>query len=144
MPNKRDLKLDQYGISRHRYGELKNFCLQYNEWRDELKYNTTTVRSKVITDMPICHGGSNPMEALVEHRIELEHKCEMVEQSLIKAIGDTYNGDMEELYPRMLKSIVNDHINYAYLDEVCSIPCGCSKFKEIRRYFYFLLSQYKK
>jgi len=144
VPNKRDLKLDKYGISGHRYGELKNYCLQYTEWRDELKYNTTTVGSKVITDMPICHGPGNPMENLVDRRMELEEKCALVEQNLIKAIGDLYNGDMEELYPRVLKSIINDHISYAYLDDVCNIPCGCNKYKAIRRYFYFLLSKSKK
>jgi hypothetical protein len=144
LPNKRDLRLDKYGISKHRYGELKDFCLQYQEWRDELQYNTDTVHSKVITDMPICHGTGNPMETLIERRLELENKCEMVEQSLIKAVGDLYNGEMEELYPRMLKAIINDNINFAYLDEVCNIPCGCSKYWQIRRYFFFLLSQRRK
>lgn len=144
MPNKRDLKLDDYGISTHRYRELKNFCLQYEEWRDELKYNTDTIKSKEITDMPISHSGGNPLENLAIRRADLEKKCEMVEQSLIKAIRDIYDGELEELYPRMLKAVVNDDINYAYLDEVMNIPCGRNTYWKIRRYFFFLLSKCRK
>lgn len=144
MPNKRDLKLDDYGISGNRYRELKSFCLQYQEWRDELQYNTNTVKSKEITDMHISHSGGSPLENLVNRRIELEEKCTMVEQTLTKAIRDIFIGDMEELYPRMLKAITNDEINYAYLDEVMNIPCGRNTYWKIRRYFFFLLSRVRK
>lgn len=144
MPNKRDINLDDYGISGNRYRELKSFCLQYQEWRDELQYNTNTVGSKIITDMPICHSGGNPMETLIEKRMELEEKCTMIEKALTKAISEIFIGEMEELYPRMLKSIINDDINYAYLDEVMNIPCGRNTYWRIRRYFYFLLSKRRK
>ena len=144
MPNKRDLKLDGYGISTNRYHELKSFCLQYQEWRDELQYNTDTVRSKVITDMPICHGGGNPMEALIERRMLLQEKCALVEQNLFKAIGDIYKGELSDLYPKMLKAIIYDDINYAYLSEVMNADCGRNTYWKIRRYFFFLLSGVKK
>lgn len=153
MPNKRDLKLDDYGISRRRYQELKAFCLQYDEWRDELKYNVSTVKSKNITDMPICHTGESVVENQAIKREPFHDKCEMVEQTLIQAIGDISaksrdkkildNIEMviEVLYPRMLKGIVNDHIDFAYLDEVMNIPCGRNTYYKIRRYFFFLLSE---
>lgn len=144
LPDKRDLSLDEYGISGNRYRELKNFCLQYQEWRDELQYNTDTVRSKVITDMPICHGGGNPMELLIERRMLLQEKCAQVEQNLFKAIGDTYNGELSELYPKMLKAIINDNINYAYLSDVMNADCGRNTYWKIRRYFFFLLSKCRK
>lgn len=144
MSNKRDLKLDDYGISKRRYQELKAFCLQYTEWQDELKYNTDTVKSKNITDMPICQTGENAIENLAIKRKELQEKCDMVEQTLIKAIGDIFQGDIESLYPRMLKAISNDDINYAYLDEVMHIPCGRNTYWKIRRYFFFLLNQKRK
>ena len=140
MPNKRDLKLDDYGISARRYQELKAFCLQYSEWRDELKYNTSTIKSKNITDMPICHTGESVVENKAIMEKELFDKCEMVEQTLIKAIATLYKGEWEGLYPRMLKAIVNDHIDFAYLDEVMNIPCGRNTYYKIRRYFFFLLS----
>ena len=144
MPSKRDLSLDNYGISGYRYRELKNYCLQYNEWQDELKYNTTTVGSKVITDMPICHGQGNPMETLVDRRIELESKCQLIEKTLENAISALYNGEVMCLYPIVLKAIVNEHMSYNYLDEVCCIPCGHRKYWEIRRFFFFLLDGQKR
>jgi hypothetical protein len=144
LSNRRDLKLDEYGISKHRYQELRSFCLQYNEWRDELKYNTDTVKSKGITDMPLSTSDSNATEDLIIKRQELFDKCSIVEQTLIKAIADTYNGEWEDIYPKILKGIVNEGINYNYLDEILNIQCGRNTYYKIRRYFFYLLSKTKK
>ena len=37
MPDKKDLKLDQYGIGKYTYRELHNFCLQYPEKKRRLR-----------------------------------------------------------------------------------------------------------
>ena len=42
----------KYGISKHRFRELYYWCLQYNEWKDELKYKTDTVKAVEAHDMP--------------------------------------------------------------------------------------------
>lgn len=43
----------KYGISKHRFKELYYWCLQYNEWKDELKYKTDTVKAIETHDMPM-------------------------------------------------------------------------------------------
>lgn len=40
---------DNYGISRERYRELLNFCLQYNDWRRQTGRNHT-MRKRVLTN----------------------------------------------------------------------------------------------
>ena len=69
--NKRDLKLDKYGISGKRYKELCGFCEQYPEWQNELKEKTNTVHSIEITDMPIYHGNADVTANLATRRTEL-------------------------------------------------------------------------
>jgi hypothetical protein len=152
VPNKRDLRLDKYGISKHRYGELKNFCLQYGEWRDELKYKTDAVKSPQITGMPFVGGISDSTANLAMRREILFRNCQVVEQTMIQAIttlkkGNTkeyvWNGDFQELYPHMIKSITNEDINYDYLFLNMNIPIGRDTYYQIRRYFYFLLDKNK-
>ena len=60
MGNVRPLNKSKYGISKNRFWELYYWCLQYGEWKDELKYKTDTVGSMEITDMPTSH---NPGDA---------------------------------------------------------------------------------
>ena len=52
LANKRKLSLSKYGISNKRYKELCGFCEQYPEWKDELRYKTSTIKSVEITDIP--------------------------------------------------------------------------------------------
>jgi hypothetical protein len=150
LPNKRDLELDKYGISKHRYRELKSFCLQYNEWKDKLKYQTDAVKGQQITGMPFSGGVSNSTQCLAMLRAELEKNCEVVEQTMIEAIttlkkGNTskylYDGDYQDIYDHMIKAVTNDDISYTYLDQVMNIPIGRDSFYKLRRYFYFLLDK---
>jgi hypothetical protein len=102
---------------------------------DELKYNTTTVGSKVITDMPICHGPGNPMESLVERRMELEEKCKVVEQTAIETDAN--------LYQYIIKS-VTEEVPCWYLEQIMGMPYCRSDFYAARRYFFFLLNKNKR
>lgn len=152
MANKRDLKLDKYGISKHRYRELKCFCLQYNEWRDLLKYQTNNIQGQELTGMPFTGGISDSTQSVATQRVEISSKCELVEQTMIQAIttlkrGNTdkllYDGDYQDLYNHMIKEVTNEDVNYTYLDEIMNIPIGKDTFYKIRRYFFYLLDRKK-
>ena len=52
MGSVRSLNQNKYGISKNRFRELYYWCLQYKEWKEELNYRTSTVKSLQITDMP--------------------------------------------------------------------------------------------
>ena len=42
----------EYWISRHRYYELKHFCLQYGEWKQA--YNSITMLASSNLDSTVC------------------------------------------------------------------------------------------
>lgn len=133
--NKRELKLEKYGISSKRYKELCGFCEQYPEWVDELNYKTDTVGSKEITDMPIPpHNTSDRTGNLAIRRVELQKKCELIEQTAIQANLD--------LYQYIIKSVCYEH-PFWYLQDIMSMPCSQRAFYDARRYFFYLLNKNK-
>ena len=129
----RPLNEKKYNISKHRFAELYNFCLQYNEWKDELKYKTDNVASPVITDMPTAHNNESNVEALALRRKQLLDKCKLVEQTAIETDPD--------LYQYILKAVTTEYVTYNYLQTIMNIPCSRNTYYDRRRKFYFLLSQ---
>lgn len=135
MGNVRPLNRSKYGISGHRFKELYYWCLQYDEWKDELKYKTNTVRSIEITDMPTAHNGEDATQQLAIRRAQLSKNCELIEQTAIEADS--------ELYQYLLKAVTNEDVTYRYLKMIMGIPCSHNTYYNRRRKFYWLLSQKK-
>lgn len=135
MGNVRPLNRSKYGISKNRFKELYYWCLQYHEWKDELRYKADTMRSIEITDMPAVHGGSDPTQQLAVRRAELEQNCQMIEQTVQEADP--------ELYQYLLKAVTDENATYWYLSTIMGIPCSRNTYYERRRKFYWLLSQKK-
>lgn len=133
MPNVRPMNEKKYDISKHRFLELYHFCMQYNEWQDELKYKRDTVRSIEITDMPMSHGNGDATAALATRRAELSRKCELIEQTAIEADPD--------IYQYIIKGVTTDYASYRYLREVAGMPCGKKMYYDRRRKFFYLLSK---
>jgi hypothetical protein len=113
--------------------ELYHHCLQYNEWKDELKYKCDTLNSVQITDMPIYHTNSDMTQSLAMRRTFLTEKCNVIEETAKEAD--------EILYKYILKAVTNKGITYAYLKTVMDIPCGKDMYYDRRRKFYWLLSK---
>jgi len=132
MPTVRPLNNKKYNISKHKFFEIYHFCLQYEEWKDELKYKTDTVKSIGITDMPSGSSIGDATAALGVRRAELSKKCEIIEQTAMETEGD--------LYPYILKAVTNEGISYHYLKTVMAIPCGKDMYYDRRRKFYWLMS----
>lgn len=135
MGNVRPLNRSKYGISKNRFKELYYWCLQYDEWRDELKYKTDTVKSIEITDMPVAHCGSDATQQLAIRRTQLEKNCELIEQTAIEADPD--------IYQYLLKAVTNEDVTYRYMRMIMGIPCGKKMYYDRRRKFYWLLDQRK-
>lgn len=133
MPNVRPLNEEKYEISKHRFLELYHFCMQYPEWKEELKSNTDTVKSIQITDMPISHNYQDQTLKLAERRIKLREKCETIEQTAIEADS--------ELYQYIIEGVTKDYVTYRYLKMIKNMPCGKNVYYDRRRKFYYLLSK---
>lgn len=132
MGNVRPINEKKYDISKHRFLELYHFCMQYNEWKDELKYKTDTVKSIEVTDMPTSRGSGNATASLAIRRAELQKKCELIEQTAIEADPD--------IYQYIIKGVTTDYATYKYLSQVLGMPCGKDMYYNRRRKFYWLLS----
>ena len=133
MPNVRPLNSKKYEISKHRFLELYHFCMQYPEWKEELKHSTDTVKSIQITDMPTSHNYKDNTAELAERRASLGKKCKLIEQTAIETDS--------ELYPWILEGVTRDYASYRYLLMSKDIPCDRNTYYNRRRLFYYLLSK---
>lgn len=134
--NKRELRLEKYGISGKRYKELCGFCEQYPEWKKEINDYAYISSSKIEPGMP-----KNPNRDTADNtgksavRIaELKEKCELIERVARKASSD---------YSEYILKSVCGEVPVNYLISFEEMPCGKSAFYEMRRYFFYLLDQEK-
>ena len=107
VSNVRPMNEKKYDISKHRFLELYHFCMQYSEWKDELKYKKDTVRSIEVTDMPTSHGNGDATANLAVRRAELQRKCELIEQTAIEADPD--------IYQYIIKGVTTEYATYLSL-----------------------------
>lgn len=135
MGNVRPLNHKKYGISKNRFKELYYWCLQYNEWKDELKYKTNTVNSIEINDMPTSHGGKDVTQSLALRREQLERNCRIIEQTVAEAD--------DSIYRYLLRAVTDENVTYRYLNMIMGMPCGKKMYYDRRRKFYWLLGQKK-
>ena len=130
MSNKRDLSLNEYNISKYRYRELKNFCLQYREKKMQL--SSITLLGSAGTESNGKGSAISDRTANDAIRIaEIKSDIDLIE-SCAKEVSDL-------LYEYLIANVV-DEIPY----ERMSIPVGRRKFYETRRKFFYILSQRKK
>lgn len=110
----REKSLEDYGISKNRYYELRAFCMQYEEKKSKIR--------KIKEEMSM-------------QNIGYQKDCEMIEKAAVFA------SDM--IYPYILKSVTND-LSYTFLEydeKLGRIPVGKTEFYAIRRLFYHYLDK---
>ena len=127
MVKKRDLKLSDHNISKAKYLELKYFCMQYEEKKQEL-HQSYGLRSTANDGQPHGNNTGNPTEQQGIKNAMLRADIELIEQTAMEADA--------EIYQYILKN-VTEGISYEYLD----VPKARKQFYESRRYFFFLLAQ---
>ena len=133
MTNIRPINEKKYGISKHRFLELYHFCMQYQEWKDELKYKKDTVKSLEVRESTGGNRSGDATASLAIRRVEIQKKCELIEQTAIEADDD--------LYQYIIKGVTTEYASYRYLKTVMDIPCGKDMYYDRRRKFYWLLSR---
>lgn len=130
LASKRDLSLGEYNISKYRYRELKNFCLQYREKKMQL--NSITLLGSSGTES---NGKGNTISDRTANdaiRItEIKRDIDMIEASAREA---------DETIQNYILANVVDEIPYEYM----KAPIGRRQFYAIRRKFFYILSLKKK
>lgn len=126
----------KYYISKHRFYELKHFCLQYREWVSKCDIYKESIHSssliqvnKGITDV------QDPVGDILASIEDLYAKIQMVKYAC--KLAD------EQLSGYIFKAVTEDR-SYTYLQTVLEIPCSRSTFYDRYRKFYFILSNLRK
>ena len=130
----REMTWKDYGISKYRYRELKNFCLQYQEKKEQISYGLTSHEPAEV------HSGriSRPTENQAISNSPYIQDCLMIERAAAAA--------SREIAPWILVSVTED-LNYEELEyhpELGRIPINRFDFYGVRRLFYSILDKKRK
>lgn len=132
-------KQSPYWISRHRFYELKHFCLQYYEWKTELKF---------ITE---CHG--HPLDGKEKSSYNISHKSDPVFDCVVRReqlnncidmIDKAAKGCSDDIGKYVFKG-VTEGLSFEYLfTSEDRIPCCKDYYYEAFRKFFWILSKLRK
>ena len=124
----------KYWIDKHRYYELKHFCLQYQSWKkvyaalDELSVSSPaldTIGSRASEP-------GDPTARLALAKIYYSDRIKMIEK--VAKETDEYIGEY------VLRA-VTEELSYTYLKSRLEIPCSRDLYYDRYRRFFWLLSK---
>lgn len=121
----------KYYIDKHRYYELKHFCLQYKEWKkiyascNESLIFAASVEMKQKSNIP-----SDLTAKYAIKKVQCAERIKLIEKAALEA--DNY------LYPYILKA-VTEGLSYPYLKTKMDIPCGRDMYYDRYRRFFWIL-----
>ena len=123
---------NQYHLSRHRYYELKHFCLQYEEWKKSLtlldgwQAHGDEVGGIVKGNVP-----SNPTERIAILRTYYSQRMQLINDCLTEL--------EPAIAPYILKG-VTEGLSYNQL-RARGCPCGSEMYYQLYHKFFWLLSK---
>jgi len=117
-------------LNKFKRKELLYFCLQYNDWINQIKDIEYGITAAKIDGMPKNKNISKPTEELAIKKTELLQKCNIVEQSAKEA--------NPEIYKELLKN-VTQNIPYERLD----VSYSRRQFYRIKNEFLCILFENK-
>ena len=124
---------NKYYIDKHRYYELKHFCLQYKEWK---KAYRSCCEAVIFTSRFEKFPSSDiPGDLTAKYAIKKAYYGER-----IKLIEKAARDADDFLYPYILKA-VTEGLSYTYLKSGMNIPCGRDMYYDRYRKFFWLLSE---
>lgn len=124
---------NKYWISKHRYYELKHFCLQYPIWKSAYAaFNDTGVPLSMIEKFPTSNMPGDPTGKRAVMKAYYKEKIDLIERKALET--DRY------LYDYILKA-VTEGLSYTYLRSKLDIPCGRDMYYDRYRRFFWLLSE---
>lgn len=122
---------NKYWIEKHRYYELKHFCLQYPIWKKA--YLALDGFGRRPTELAIfSNTNSDPTFNCMEARKFYFDRMKMLEKTAIATDS--------ELHTYILKG-VTEGVSYDYLKVRLDIPCCRDTYYDLYRRFFWLLSK---
>jgi hypothetical protein len=126
---------NKYYIDKHRYYELKHFCLQYPVWRDA--YISVEKSGTGSSGFGCGHRSNTPSDPTGERamiRLYYREKMKLIEKAAKEA--DDY------LYEYIIKAVTED-LSFTYLKTKLEIPCGRDMYYDRYRKFFWLLNKFR-
>lgn len=122
----------KYWIEKHRYYELKHFCLQYPLWR-KARAGLDGLGKMQINPVQVSRTNliSNPTEKCAEARLFYSDRMQMVE----KIAKETDN-----VLSNYILKAVTEGISYECLKVRLDIPCCKDTYYNLYRRFFWLLN----
>lgn len=124
---------NKYWIDRHRYYELKHFCLQYPAWKKA--YLAIDGLSKAPSDFAMVsktNTGSDPTAKCVIAKSFYHERMDMLER-----IARETDPDLASYILRA----VTEELSYPYLKVRLGIPCSKDTYYDRYRKFFWLLNK---
>lgn len=121
---------NKYWIPKHRYYELKHYCLQYPHWKklySSLEFKMEVDESGIRSSEP-----GKPTEKYALIRAGCKNAMELVERTCRDASS--------ELCGYLLRA-VTEGIPFIKLQTLYQIPCGKDMYYDAYRKFFYILSQ---
>ena len=124
---------NKYWISKHRYYELKHFCLQYPEWKKVYsELCDENLPLSMIDTIPIDNFPSDPAIQRALLKGYYSERIKLIEKTALEADPC--------LYDYIVKGVTEER-SYTYLNTVMEIPCGKDMYYDRYRKFFWLLSE---
>lgn len=124
---------NKYYIDKHRYYELKHFCLQYNEWKKAYaSCNDAVIFASSMEKTPSTNIPSDLTAKYAIKKMYYAERIQMIEKAAMESD--------EFLYRYILKA-VTEGLSYPYLKTKLDIPCGKDMYYDRYRRFFWLLSE---
>lgn len=123
---------NKYWIDKHRYYELKHFCLQYNEFKKTCAlYNNAIIFTSKFNDIRSSNTPGDLTAKYAIRKAQYSERIKMIEQAAKDAD--------EILYPFILKA-VTEGLSFTHLKSRLGIPCGRDMYYDRYRRFFWLLN----
>ena len=127
-------KKNPYWIEKHRYYELKHFCLQYPIWK-KARAALNGLSKRPVDTSAFSENIGDPTAKCAEARAFYSERIEMLESVAAET-------DME-LADYILKAVTQG-VSYNYLKARLEIPCCKDVYYELYRRFFWILNRVRK
>ncbi len=124
---------NKYFIEKHRYYELKHFCLQYPIWKKA--YAGLDGLSRRPADLALLSKSntiSNPTAKCAEAKLFYSERMDMIERVSVDAAADLAN---------YILRAVTEELSYDHLKTSLEIPCCRDVYYILYRRFFWLLNK---
>ena len=124
---------NKYWIDKHRYYELKHFCLQYPIWKKAYaSLDGLSKRPADLESVQKTNSISDPTAKCAEAKLYYSERTSMIEE--------VANETCSDLSSYILRA-VTEAISYDHLKSRLDIPCSKDTYYELYRRFFWLLNR---